>query len=46
VALVRTEITALDRCTLEAMIVLDVHNRDVLDELFRDKIDKINDFAW
>jgi hypothetical protein len=28
--MVRTEISLLDRCTLEAMIVLDVHNRDVL----------------
>ncbi len=46
VRLVRTEIPMLDRCTLEAMIVLDVHNRDVLDNLFSTNISKINDFAW
>ena len=42
----RTEIPALDRCTLEAMIVLDVHNRDVLDSLFSQNISRTNDFAW
>lgn len=30
VAIVRTQISVLDRCTLEALIVLDVHNRDVM----------------
>ena len=44
--MVRTEISKLDRCTAEAMIVLDVHNRDVLTELFKTKISKVNDFSW
>jgi len=30
VNLVRSNISALDRCTIEALIVLDVHNRDVV----------------
>lgn len=30
VGLVRTNITALQRCTIEAMIVLDVHNKEVI----------------
>ena len=30
VQLVRTNISTLDRCTIEALIVLDVHNRDVI----------------
>lgn len=46
VRLVRTEISNLDRCTLEAMIVLDVHNRDVLNQLYKDNISRVNDFAW
>ena len=30
VAIVRTQISSLDRCTLEALIVCGVHNRDVM----------------
>lgn len=30
VAIVRTQISSLDRCTLEALIVMNVHNRDVM----------------
>jgi len=46
VRMVRTEITSLDRCTLEAMIVLDVHNRDVLNELYITTINNVSDFSW
>jgi dynein heavy chain len=44
--LVRTEISVLDRCTLEALIVLDVHNRDVLNQLYKEKVEKVNEFSW
>jgi dynein heavy chain len=46
VNLVRTEITKLDRCTLEALVVLDVHNKDVVTDLINKKIDKVSDFTW
>ena len=44
--LVRTQISVLDRFTLEAMIVLDVHNRDCVQSLANQKVEKISDFAW
>jgi dynein heavy chain len=46
VAIVRTQISALDRCTLEAMIVLDVHNRDTMINLGTVQNLKITDFDW
>lgn len=44
VNLVRSNISPLDRCTIEALIVLDVHNRDVVEQLAEMKIEKMNDF--
>jgi dynein heavy chain len=47
VALVRQEIKKLDRCTLEALIVIDVHAKDViLNDLIKNNICDPNDFAW
>jgi dynein heavy chain, axonemal len=46
VKLTRTEIDSLDRCTIEALIVLDVHNRDVVQSLAQRKIERITDFDW
>ena len=44
---VRERISDLDRCTLEALIVLDVHNKDVIElELAKAGIDKPSDFNW
>lgn len=43
---VRTDIPALDRFTIEALIVLDVHNRDMIGQLRDNKITKITDFDW
>ena len=47
VAVVRTKIDKLQRCTLEALIVLDVHNKDVIkSELIDQNINDPNEFAW
>lgn len=44
--LVRSDISKLDRCTIEALIVLDVHNKDVVKKLEEQKVEKISDFLW
>jgi len=47
VRLVRTNISKLERCTLEALIVLDVHGRDVIkDDLIKNGVNDTNDFNW
>jgi dynein heavy chain, axonemal len=47
VGVVRTNITALQRCTLEALIVLDVHAKDVIKaELIDQNISSPSEFAW
>lgn len=38
---VRTDIPALDRSTIEALIVLDVHNRDMIVQLRDEGVTKI-----
>ena len=43
---VRTDIPALDRFTIEALIVLDVHNRDMIVQLRDENITKTTDFSW
>lgn len=46
VNLVRGEIPDLVRCTLKALIVLDVHCRDVVQELISKSTSSRDDFAW
>ena len=46
VRLVRTEISPLDRCTVEALIVLDVHARDVIQKLADSEVGNMNHFDW
>lgn len=47
VSLVRTNITKLQRATLEALVVLDVHARDVIRyDLIGKQVSDINDFNW
>lgn len=47
VALIRSKtITNLDRITVKALIVIDVHAKDVVEELVKIGITSENDFAW
>jgi dynein heavy chain, axonemal len=46
VEITRSDISPLDRSTIEALIVLDVHNRDMINQLKLDNVYKITDFAW
>jgi len=47
VGLVRTNITKLERCTLEAMIVLDVHAKDVIQkDLIDNNVCDPSEFNW
>jgi dynein heavy chain len=47
VGLVRTNITPLNRMTIEAMIVLDVHNKEVIKtEMIEKNEASPTSFAW
>ncbi|CUT98907.1 dynein heavy chain [Echinococcus multilocularis] len=46
VKLVRGQLTSGERLTLEALIVLDVHARDVVAELVKAQINSITAFEW
>jgi dynein heavy chain len=46
VKLVRTDISRLNRATLEALIVLDVHNKDVVKGLIEAEVTSIYDFDY
>ncbi|CAF0750041.1 unnamed protein product [Didymodactylos carnosus] len=46
VAIVRGKLESGPRRTLEALIVIDVHARDVISSLINSKIEKITEFSW
>ena len=46
VDLVRGNLSKLARSTLEALVVIDVHARDVVHKLAQDNLQNTNDFGW
>eukprot|EP00842_Homolaphlyctis_polyrhiza_P004869 jgi/Hompol1/5383/HPOL_004407-RA len=46
VALVRGELSAMARMTLSALVVIDVHARDVVNDLYKADVSSQNDFQW
>ena len=46
VDLVRGGLTTLQRGTLGALVVMDVHARDVVAELAKEHVQDVGDFAW
>ena len=46
VAMVRGKLPAMSRITLGALIVIDVHARDVVESFHKNKISSVTDFQW
>jgi dynein heavy chain len=46
VKLVRGDLTSLERATIGALVVIDVHARDVVTEMVSDKVSTQDDFSW
>ena len=46
IELVRGDLTPLQRKTLSALVVMDVHNRDVARKLAEDGVSSEHDFSW
>jgi len=46
VELVRGELTPLQRATAGALVVIDVHNRDVVDAMHGQGVERADDFNW
>lgn len=46
VKLVRGNLTALERATIGALVVIDVHARDVVEEMVHEDVAVEDDFGW
>lgn len=46
VKLVRGNLTALERSTIGALVVIDVHARDIVAEMVTEKVSSVDDFGW
>ena len=44
--LIRTDLTGLQRNILSALIVIEVHARDVVQEMVADGVTDVNNFSW
>lgn len=42
----RQELTELERLTLGALVTIDVHGKDVIEALLRDRCEDIQEFNW
>lgn len=46
IAMVRGQLTSLQRKVIVALITTDVHAADIVEELEQDKVSTTNDFRW
>lgn len=46
VSLVRGQLTSLERSTCGALVVIDVHARDVVVDMVKQGVEDIRDFNW
>lgn len=46
VDLVRGQLTRLERSVMGALIVIDVHAREVVRNMIKSRVESINDFEW
>lgn len=46
VALVRGKLSRMQRAVLSALIVIEVHAKDVVSKLIQENIVSVNDFEW
>lgn len=46
VEIVRLDLSESSRISISSLVVLDVHNKDVIDSLINNRIKSVNDFEW
>ena len=46
IELVRGDLAKVQRCTLEALVVIEVHNRDVVTVMISEECQEVNNFSW
>jgi dynein heavy chain len=46
VELVRGQLNRLERSVMGALIVIDIHARDVVRQMIKARVESINDFEW
>lgn len=46
VALVRGKLSRMQRAVLSALIVIEVHAKDVVNKLIHENVVSVNDFEW